>query len=225
MPVPDPGFGPALRRERERRGITLEAIADETKVSAALLAGLEDDDLSRWPGGIFRRAFVKGYAEAIGLDSTRVLADFLRHFPDQPSKGPNQPTLPELSIRFDGQLRLTLDETGPAAMLKRSFPRVPVRVMAIALDLVLLTAVAAVAGATWGRGAFWVIFGSLSVLCQLVTALRPGLSPGNRLFDCEPRPSSSGREEDELPIQGSLELLAAGSERFRKDRSESTPEI
>ena len=61
-------LGSWLRRERERRGVTLAKISEETKVSVPLLQGLEADDLSRWPGGIFRRAFVRSYASAIGLD-------------------------------------------------------------------------------------------------------------------------------------------------------------
>ena len=48
-------LGSWLRRERERRGVTLAKISEETKVAVPLLEGLEGDDLSRWPGGIFRR--------------------------------------------------------------------------------------------------------------------------------------------------------------------------
>jgi transcriptional regulator with XRE-family HTH domain len=61
-------FGEWLRRQRERQGITLKAIADQTKVSAALFAALERGDCSRWPAGIYSRAWVRNYALAIGLD-------------------------------------------------------------------------------------------------------------------------------------------------------------
>jgi cytoskeletal protein RodZ len=40
-------LGSWLRRERERRGITLSKISEETKVAVPLLVGLEADDLSR----------------------------------------------------------------------------------------------------------------------------------------------------------------------------------
>jgi transcriptional regulator with XRE-family HTH domain len=66
-------LGSWLRRERERRGITLAQIAEDTKVAVPLLQGLEADDLSRWPGGIFRRAFARSYATAIGLDAEMVV--------------------------------------------------------------------------------------------------------------------------------------------------------
>ena len=78
-------FGAWLQRERERRGITLRSIADRTKIGASLLEGLERGNVSRWPGGIYRRAFVRGYADAIGLDADLVLANFERVFPSDPS--------------------------------------------------------------------------------------------------------------------------------------------
>lgn len=61
-------FGEWLRRQRERRGVTLKAVADQTKVSASLFAALERGDCSRWPSGIYSRAWVRNYAMAIGLD-------------------------------------------------------------------------------------------------------------------------------------------------------------
>ena len=69
-------FGTWLRLERERRGITLRAISDQTKVSVPLLEGLEADDLSQWPAGIFRRGFVRAYATSVGLDPDDVVRKF-----------------------------------------------------------------------------------------------------------------------------------------------------
>jgi transcriptional regulator with XRE-family HTH domain len=72
----DPSLGTWLRKERERRGISLKAISDQTKVSAPLLEGLEADNLARWPEGIYRRAFVRAYATAVGLDPDEVSRRF-----------------------------------------------------------------------------------------------------------------------------------------------------
>jgi transcriptional regulator with XRE-family HTH domain len=75
-------FGPRLRRERERRKISLESISANTKVSISLFEALERDDVSRWPCGIFRRSFVRSYAEAIGLDADDIVREFVERFPD-----------------------------------------------------------------------------------------------------------------------------------------------
>jgi transcriptional regulator with XRE-family HTH domain len=66
-------LGPWLRNAREKRGISIRQISDQTKVGTALLEALENGDVSRWPGGIFRRAFLRSYAEAIGVDPDMVL--------------------------------------------------------------------------------------------------------------------------------------------------------
>ena len=75
-------FGARLRSQRERQHVELAAIAEETKINAALLEGLERDDLSRWPGGLFRRAYVRTYAQKIGLDPEQVVREFLALYPD-----------------------------------------------------------------------------------------------------------------------------------------------
>jgi transcriptional regulator with XRE-family HTH domain len=77
----EPTLGVWLRRERERRGITLKTVADQTKVAVPLLEGLESGDLNRWPGGIYRRAFVRAYATALGLDADEVVKRFEQEHP------------------------------------------------------------------------------------------------------------------------------------------------
>jgi Helix-turn-helix domain/GAF domain len=75
-------FGERLRQQREQRQIPLSTIADQTKIGLTLLQGLERGDVSRWPSGIFRRAFVKSYAAAIGLEPEAVVREFLEVHPD-----------------------------------------------------------------------------------------------------------------------------------------------
>lgn len=73
-------FGLRLRRERERRGISIETLAAATKVGADLWEGLERNDFSRWPSGIFARAFVRDYARVIGMDPEELVDEFCRLF-------------------------------------------------------------------------------------------------------------------------------------------------
>ena len=74
-------FGSRLRQARERKGISLRKIADDTKISMAALEALERDDVSRLPGGIFSRAFVRAFAVEVGLDPEKTVDDFVRRFP------------------------------------------------------------------------------------------------------------------------------------------------
>ena len=76
------GFGGALREARERRGVSLRQIANATKISVAALEALERNDISRLPGGIFSRAFVRSYAIEVGLDPEATIQEFVTQFPN-----------------------------------------------------------------------------------------------------------------------------------------------
>jgi cytoskeleton protein RodZ len=73
-----PGFGEYLRREREMRGVTLQEIAETTKISTRFLTALEQEHFSVLPGGIFTRSFIRAYAQYLGLDDEHVLAEYRR---------------------------------------------------------------------------------------------------------------------------------------------------
>src|SRR3954463_1570767 len=76
-------FGSKLRQARERRGVSLRQIANATKISVAALEALERNDISRLPGGIFSRAFVRSYAVEVGLDPEKTIAHFVAAFPNE----------------------------------------------------------------------------------------------------------------------------------------------
>ena len=75
------GFGSKLRDARERKGVSLRQIANATKISISALEALERNDISRLPGGIFSRAFVRSYAIEVGLEPEETIRDFIAHFP------------------------------------------------------------------------------------------------------------------------------------------------
>ena len=101
-------FGEKLRTARQRRGISLREIADRTKISGAALESLERNDLSRLPGGIFARAFVRSYASEVGLDPDVTLTEFVRRFDIDPPVVPLviPRDLPHSDRGLDGQRRV-----------------------------------------------------------------------------------------------------------------------
>jgi hypothetical protein len=121
-----------LKEARERRGISLETIADLTKVNEGLFVGLERNDVSRWPTGLYRRAFFRAYAHAVGLPVESSVIEFLQLFPDgyEQRVAPALPTAP-------GPLRMTL---AGATGLRIS----RLQILAALIDC---TVVAAIAGA------------------------------------------------------------------------------
>ncbi len=113
-------FGVNLRRERELRGITLDEISRETKISVRFLEALESDKLDQLPGGVFRRGFVKTYARYIGLNEDKVLQDYalLVTGPESedeatggegfPSRKPSATIVPSLSLKVTLGLLLVI---------------------------------------------------------------------------------------------------------------------
>ena len=93
----------ALKAERERKGITLSAIAASTKIPASIFAGLERSDLRHWPKGLFRRSFFRDYVRAIGLPPEEMCEEFVRLFPDGTGPVPAEP----------------VDEAGPPRIAER----------------------------------------------------------------------------------------------------------
>jgi cytoskeletal protein RodZ len=104
-------FGARLRYERERRQIPLRSIAEDTKIGVSLLEGLERDDVSRWPSGIFRKSFIRAYAEAIGLDPDSVAREFVERYPDPLEVDIITPVTPLPSSSSSGPLSIKLTIT------------------------------------------------------------------------------------------------------------------
>lgn len=73
--------GQRMHAQRERRGIALADVAASTKISKAALLAIERDDIKLLPGGIFTRAFVRSYAQALGLDPETTVREFMAQFP------------------------------------------------------------------------------------------------------------------------------------------------
>jgi len=70
-------FGARLKREREKKGVTLDDISLSTKIGTRLLRALEDEHFDQLPGGIFNKGFVRAYARHLGLDEDQAVADYL----------------------------------------------------------------------------------------------------------------------------------------------------
>ncbi len=73
-------FGGKLRQAREQRGVSLRQIAANTKISVGVLEALERNDVSKLPGGIFGRGFVRSYALEVGLDPDQTVAEYMSRF-------------------------------------------------------------------------------------------------------------------------------------------------
>ena len=86
-------IGQDLKRERELRGITLQEIADSTKINLRFLQALEEDRLDALPGRFISRGIIRSYAGYIGLNQEEVLNRLLGTV--RPETAPDSEETPE----------------------------------------------------------------------------------------------------------------------------------
>jgi len=124
-----------LKIMRERKGITLAAIADATKIRGSLFASFEQNDLRGWPQGLYRRAYFREYAKHFDDRLDESCEEFNKLFTDEPHAAtPSSDAAPAAAVRApDADLRLVFDA-------KWHGPRTPVltRLAAVAADIVLV---------------------------------------------------------------------------------------
>jgi len=184
-------FGPRLRSERERRGISLDTIALVTNVSIELWQGLERNDFSRWPTGIFARAFVRDYAKALGLDADEVVEEFCRLFPVGDRRAER---LIREQAELIGQAPAYRDETQliPGGVDRRAVSReasagararrmrFAPRGVAAAIDTAAIFGATALVALIW-PASFWQTLATTALLYYGVATVIAGTSPGTRL--------------------------------------------
>jgi len=83
-----------LARFRKRAGVTLEQIAETTKIGSRFLQAIEAERFEQLPGGIFSTSYLRQYAAEIGYDEDALVAFYQQKMnPAEPiSKVPQQDT-------------------------------------------------------------------------------------------------------------------------------------
>lgn len=107
-PLPE-GFGRYLAQQRELRGLSLQSVADATKLSVGTLKALEGEDFSRLPERVFVVGIVKAYARCVGLSVEETVLRL------QESMGPVADA-PQLRRRRKGRGLLVAVVAGAAAL-------------------------------------------------------------------------------------------------------------
>jgi transcriptional regulator with XRE-family HTH domain len=75
-------LGQLLKKARLEQGISLEHLQETTKIRKRYLECIEEGDYKALPGNFYVRAFIKSYAEAVGLDPAEVLSLYRNVIPE-----------------------------------------------------------------------------------------------------------------------------------------------
>lgn len=81
-------LGSILRKTRLEKKISLDDLQDVTKIRKRYLEAIEEGNYKILPGSFYVRAFIKSYAEAVGLDPTEVLNLYQTTNPSSPAQKP-----------------------------------------------------------------------------------------------------------------------------------------
>jgi len=86
-------IGNSLREERRRRKLDLSDVAAETRIRVTHLEALEQEQFDLLPPGLYRRSFLREYADFLGLDGDAFAQEYDLQFV-RPEADPLRPTLP-----------------------------------------------------------------------------------------------------------------------------------
>jgi hypothetical protein len=82
------GLGPALKKVRERRGVSLAEASRDTRIRAEFLEALEAEDFDRLLGDVHVRGCLRSYATYLGVPADRVLEVYSAHAPEAEAPTP-----------------------------------------------------------------------------------------------------------------------------------------
>ncbi|HOV78697.1 MAG TPA: DUF4115 domain-containing protein [Bacillota bacterium] len=80
-------IGERLKKAREERGLTLEAVEEETKIRRKYLQAMEEERFQILPGPIYAKAFLKNYARFLNLNVEEIMESYKNLFsPETPAE-------------------------------------------------------------------------------------------------------------------------------------------
>ena len=62
-----------LEKHRRQSGVSLESVAETTKISTRFLRAIESEEFDKLPGGVFNTNYIRQYAACIGFPETKLL--------------------------------------------------------------------------------------------------------------------------------------------------------
>jgi flagellar biosynthesis protein FlhG len=92
-----PASGSDLRDERQRRRLSIEAIAEKTKIRRAYLQAIEEERFGDLPAAVFVRGFLREYARSLGLPGDDVVRQYMKRYQDWQESRLHHPGPPPVS--------------------------------------------------------------------------------------------------------------------------------
>jgi DnaJ-class molecular chaperone len=78
--------GKMMKQVRERMGVELQTISKETKINVKILEWIEEEAFEKLPALVYLNGFLRGYAQSLGLNSQKVVEEYLRSMGESKKK-------------------------------------------------------------------------------------------------------------------------------------------
>lgn len=120
-------IGQKLRSARIEKGYTLDDLQQITKIQKRYLIAIEEGNFDALPGDFYVRAFIKQYAETVGLDSDALLNQFQQDIPD---------TKPQEYVEESPQSKKRATraaENNPVNRIRRYLPQIIIAAVALVI--------------------------------------------------------------------------------------------
>ena len=85
---------------RERTGITLEQIAQSSRIAPHYLRAIEVEEFAKLPSGVYATSYIRQYARAIGYSETALLDHYRARRAEEPPPIDAAPPAPRVTSRF-----------------------------------------------------------------------------------------------------------------------------
>ena len=85
------GIGEQLRKAREAKGLSISDIEEATKIQSRYLEAIENNDFDKLPGDFYVRAFIRQYAQIVGLDGKELLSQYQGEVANEVTSEVSQP--------------------------------------------------------------------------------------------------------------------------------------
>lgn len=96
-------IGKILKEERLDKGYTLDDLQQITKIQKKYLDAIEKGEYNKLPGNFYTRAFIKQYADIVGLDGDQLIADHPNELPQsEPEQIDERITAHQSSVKNQG---------------------------------------------------------------------------------------------------------------------------
>ncbi|MBE3570548.1 MAG: DUF4115 domain-containing protein [Bacillales bacterium] len=118
-------LGNRLKEAREAKGLTLDDVQEMTKIQKRYLAGIEEGRYDLMPGKFYVRAFIKQYAEAVGLDAEEIFREYKNEIPES-----HEDEIPQRMTRIEPSSRKAVSR-GSSGKFFDYLPKIIVAVLII----------------------------------------------------------------------------------------------